>query len=106
MEGRSQGDASQEFQFLTGGTDSLGKTDILEKSSLGEHRHGMPDDGSPNHDLAMFRLHCHFRGILNRGLPEAWHGALCPVTFRHSYWLAADSGKTVRMFGGVRRVSV
>jgi hypothetical protein len=34
-EGRSQGDASQEFQFLTGGTDSLGKTDILEKSSLG-----------------------------------------------------------------------
>ncbi|RLS73872.1 MAG: hypothetical protein DWI00_09995 [Planctomycetota bacterium] len=34
---RSQGDASWESQFLTGGTDSLGKTGIVEKSSLGKH---------------------------------------------------------------------
>ena len=103
---RSQGDASRECQFLMGGTDSSGKTGILEKSSLGEHRHGTLNDGSPNHDSAKLRLHCHFRGILNGGLPEAWHGALCPVTFRNSYWLAADIWKTARMFGGVRRVSV
>jgi hypothetical protein len=106
MEGRSQGDASREFQFLTGGTDSLGKTDILEKSSLGNDGHGTQDDGSPNRDLAKSQSHCHFRGILKGGLPEAWHGALCPVTFRNSHWLAADFGKTARMFGGVRRVPV
>ena len=106
MEGRSQGDASREFQFLTGGTDSLGKTDILEKSSLGNDGHGTQDDGSPNRDLAKSQSHCHFRGILNVGLREAWHRALCPVTFRNSYWLAADFGKTARMFGGVRRVPV
>ena len=106
MEGRSQGDASREFQFLTGGTDSLGKTDILEKSSLENHRHGTLNDGLPNRDLAMSRSHCPFGGILNGGLPEAWHRALCPVTFRNSYWLATDLGKTVRMFGGNRRVPV
>lgn len=51
MEGRSQGDASREFQFLTGGTDSLGKTDILEKSSLENGRHLTLDSGSPNNGL-------------------------------------------------------
>jgi hypothetical protein len=101
MEGRSQGDASRESQFLTGGTDSLGKTGIVEKSSLGEHRHF-----SPNHGSEKSHSHCHFRGILNGDLPEAWHGALRPVTFRNSHWLAADFGKTARMFGGVRGVSV
>ena len=106
MAGRSQGDASREFQFLTGGTDSLGKTDILEKSSLGNDGHGTPEDGSLSHYAAILCSLCHFRGILDGGLPEAWHGASCPVTFPNSHWLAADFGKTVRMFGGVRRVSV